>query len=84
MNNKAIEVMTRASIDSSSGVTVRRFPTRLHVRCQCGHQSCVSVFLNAPLKLKCSKCGNRNPIVTSRDRTRVWAGQRRGRGGNGK
>jgi hypothetical protein len=60
-------------------VPIRRFPTRLHVRCQCGHQSYVAVFLNKPLKLKCTKCGNRNPIVTSRDRTRVWSGQRRGR-----
>jgi hypothetical protein len=79
MSNKAIEVMTRASIDSSSGVTVRRFPTRLHVRCHCGHQGQVAMFLDKPLKLKCTKCGNRNPIVTSRDRTRVWSGQRRGR-----
>jgi transcription elongation factor Elf1 len=61
-------------------VQVRRYPTKLQVRCpQCRHQGVVSVFIDKPLKLKCSRCGNRNPIVVTRDRTRVWAGQRRGR-----
>jgi hypothetical protein len=63
----------------TSTVAIRRLPTRLHVRCQCGHQAHVAVFLDKPVKLKCTNCGNRNPIVTSRDRTRVWSGQRRGR-----
>ena len=60
-------------------VPIRRYPTKLHVRCQCGHQGIVEAFIDRPLKLKCTKCGNRNPIVTSRDRTRVWSGQRRGK-----
>jgi ribosomal protein S27E len=71
--------------DGPSAVPIRRFPTRLHVRCgRCLHQGHVVAFLDKPLKLKCTKCGNRNPIVTSRDRTRVWAGQRLGRVGESK
>jgi hypothetical protein len=71
--------MSRATVDNSSAVTVCRYPTKLHIRCQCGHQSHVAVFLDKPLKLKCTKCANRNPIVTSRDQSRVWSGQRMGR-----
>jgi ribosomal protein S27E len=45
----------------------------LHIRCQqCQHQGVVSAFLDRPLKLKCTRCGNRDPIVTSRDQTRTW------------
>ena len=58
---------------------VRRVPTKLHIRCPCGHQGSVEVFLDKPPRLRCVKCGNRNPIICSRDRSRVWSGQRRGR-----
>ncbi len=61
------------NIESDPHIEVRKFPTRLHVRCSlCAHQGVVEVFLNKPPKLVCIKCGNKNPIVTSRDRTRAW------------
>jgi transcription elongation factor Elf1 len=61
-------------------VSIKRYPTRLAVRCpQCQHQGVVSVFLDRPPKLHCSKCGDKNPIIVQRDRTRTWARQRRGR-----
>jgi ribosomal protein S27E len=60
---------------------IRRFPTRLAVRCpQCGHQGVVKVFIDRPLKLKCTRCGSRDAIVVTRDRMRAWSGQRQGRG----
>jgi hypothetical protein len=72
--------MTRGDIANIDETRIRRYPTRLHARCpQCSHQGIVELFLDTPPKLKCTKCGNRNPIITSRDRTRAWAGQRRGR-----
>jgi uncharacterized protein (DUF983 family) len=64
----------------SDAASIRKYPTRLHVRCpQCQHQGVVEAFLDKPPKLRCTKCGNRNPIITSRDRTRAWSAQRRGR-----
>jgi hypothetical protein len=73
-------VTVRADDPSIAGVTIRRLPTRLHVRCgQCSHQGVVEVFLDTPPKLICTKCGNKNPIITSRDRTRAWSAQRRGK-----
>ena len=64
---------------------IRRFPTRLAVRCpQCGHQGVVEAFIDRPPKLKCSRCGSRDAIVVTRDRTRSWSGQRRCRGEIGK
>jgi uncharacterized protein (DUF983 family) len=63
-----------------TNAAIRKYPTRLHVRCpQCQHQGIVHAFLDKPLKLRCTKCGNRDPIVTSRDRSRLWAARRRGR-----
>jgi hypothetical protein len=32
-----------------------------------------------PPNLKCKKCGSKDAIITTRDRTRLWARQRRGR-----
>lgn len=59
---------------------VRKFPTKLAVRCpQCQHQGVVTVFLDKPPKLHCSKCGSKNPIIDQRDQTRNWAARRRGR-----
>jgi ribosomal protein S14 len=56
-------------------VPVRRFPTKLHVRCdRCLHQGYVSVFLDKPPKLRCSKCGSRAAIIVQRDRTQAWRG----------
>jgi transcription elongation factor Elf1 len=52
--------------------TVRKFPTKLQVRCpQCQHAGVVEVFLDKPPKLHCSRCGNKNPIIVQRDRTRM-------------
>jgi DNA-directed RNA polymerase subunit RPC12/RpoP len=59
---------------------VQRYPTKLQVRCpQCSHAGVVEVFLDKPPKLKCTKCGSRDAIVVTRDRTRTWSGQRRGK-----
>ena len=64
---------------TSDTVTVKRYPTKLAVRCpQCQHQGVVELFLDRPPKLKCTKCGNRDPIITSRDSTRTWKARRRG------
>jgi hypothetical protein len=64
----------------STAVTVRRFPTKLFVRCgNCGHAGTVSTYINTSPKLVCSKCGCRNPIVSGRDELRAWANRRRGR-----
>jgi ribosomal protein S14 len=60
---------------------IRRYPTRLHVRCgRCQHQGVVKAFIDRPPKLRCTRCGSRDAIVVARDRMRVWSGQRQGRG----
>jgi hypothetical protein len=72
----------RADIDgvAGSGAVVRKFPTRLNLRCgACGHQGVAEAFLDKPPKLVCTKCGNRNPIIIDRDRMQGWARRRRGR-----
>jgi hypothetical protein len=61
-----------------NGATIKRYPTRLHVRCPCGHQGVVKAFIDKPPRLRCSQCGSRDAIVVARDRTRAWALQRRG------
>jgi hypothetical protein len=59
---------------------IKRYPTRLEIRCvQCRRRKIVAVFLDKPPRFVCKKCGDRNPIVTTRDRTRQWANQRRGK-----
>jgi hypothetical protein len=56
---------------------IKKYPTKLHIRCQdCMHQGIVEVFLDKPLKLICSKCKNRDPIVTTRDTLKSWSNQR--------
>jgi predicted nucleic acid-binding Zn ribbon protein len=61
-------------------VAIRRFPTKLYCRCAaCGHQGVVQTYINTSPKLKCSRCGARNPHVGGRDFLRRWANQRRGR-----
>jgi len=58
-------------------VSIRRYPTRLAVRCvACGHQGEVSVFLDKAPRLRCSICGDGNPVVGGRDTMRAWAMQR--------
>jgi hypothetical protein len=38
------------------GATIKKYPTKLAVRCPaCRHAGVVAVFLDKPLKLKCSK-----------------------------
>jgi hypothetical protein len=40
--------------------TVKRYPTRLHVRCgKCLHQGYVTAFLDQVKRLRCTKCGSR-------------------------
>jgi transcription elongation factor Elf1 len=64
----------------SNGATIRKYPTRLHVRCpQCAHQGVVKAFIDKPPKLKCSRCGSRDAIVCARDRSRAWSRQRQGK-----
>jgi ribosomal protein S27E len=61
-------------------VTVRKFPTKLAVRCgQCQRQNTIEVFLDQVKRLRCSGCGSRDVVVVSRDRLRSWAARRRGR-----
>jgi hypothetical protein len=61
-------------------VQIRRYPTRLHLRCRaCGRQSVATIFIVDVPRLKCRKCGQRNPIIIERDRTAAWARRRMGR-----
>jgi Zn finger protein HypA/HybF involved in hydrogenase expression len=61
-------------------VAVRRFPTRLYVRCRtCMHEAQVKLFLDQVQRLRCSRCGSRNVTVISRDRLAAWSTRRRGR-----
>jgi transcription elongation factor Elf1 len=71
--------MRRKMPDAMTTVPVRRFPTKIHVRCAaCGHQGFAKVFLvkGWDRKLKCSKCGSRTAIVVTRDRTQAWSARR--------
>jgi hypothetical protein len=66
--------------DQSTAVPVRRFPTRLHLRCSgCRRQSVKAIFLIDVPKLRCRECGARNPVVLSRDGLQAWSARRRGR-----
>lgn len=61
-------------------VQVTRYPTKLMIQCpQCRHMGMIAIFLEHVDKLKCSRCGNRNPIVQNREPLRRWAKQRRTR-----
>ena len=56
-----------------TAVPVRRFPTKLLVKCgKCKHAGYVVTFIAKPPRLKCSKCGSRDAVVVERDRTRTW------------
>jgi ribosomal protein S14 len=66
-------LFNKPSASDAQAIPVRRYPTRLHVRCpQCARQGIAECFLDTPPKLRCTKCGNRDPIITSRDSTRTW------------
>jgi len=59
-------------------VEIKRYPTRLDVRCRaCGHAGSVAVWLADIHKLKCSRCGRADPIVSGREPLRAWAARRR-------
>jgi len=64
-------------------VEMRRYPTRLHLRCAgCDHQGTASLYLDQARRLKCSRCGSRQIVIVERDRTQSWARRRRGSGGS--
>jgi len=68
---------------NTTTVPVRRFPTRLHVRCgKCQHQAFITIFISKPPRLRCTKCGSRSAIIVSRDKTERWSA-RRGAAGKG-
>ena len=52
---------------TTATVPIRRYPTRLHVRCgKCQHQGFVTVFLDKPPKLRCTVCGSRAATIVTR------------------
>lgn len=68
---------------TTATVPIRRYPTRLHVRCgKCQHQGFVTVFLDKPPKLRCTVCGSRAATIVTRDQTERWS-KRRGSAGRG-
>jgi hypothetical protein len=61
-------------------VAIKRYPTRLHLRCRgCAHEGVASIFLEQVQRLRCKRCGSRNVTVISRDRLAAWSTRRRGR-----
>lgn len=53
--------------------------TWITVRCvACGHSARIGIHLEHVGKLKCSKCGDKHPIVAGREPLRQWAKYRRG------
>jgi hypothetical protein len=71
--------LAQASRPDIANVQVRRFPTRLHVICTCGHQAHVSAFIDKVPRLRCTICGNKNPRIAAADRSRSWSMRRMGR-----
>jgi Zn finger protein HypA/HybF involved in hydrogenase expression len=64
----------------TDAVTIKRYPTRLHLRCaSCQHEAQVSLFLEQVKRLRCRKCGSRNVTVISRDRLAAWSRRRHGK-----
>ena len=59
-------------------VRVKRLPTWISVRCpDCRHSARIAIHLELVPRLKCSRCGHRNPIVGGREPLRTWAKYRR-------
>ena len=57
---------------------VTRVPTMLSILCPaCGRTKQIKAFIDRPLKLRCRKCGCRDPIVQGREPLRSWARRRR-------
>lgn len=55
-----------------------KLPTRLNVKCPaCRHQAVIFLRLENVAKLKCSRCGDRHPIVQGREPLRTWSRYRR-------
>jgi Zn finger protein HypA/HybF involved in hydrogenase expression len=65
---------------TTAAVAVRRFPTKLHLRCRgCLHEGVAQIFLEQVQRLRCKRCGSRNIAVLARDRLAAWSTRRRGR-----
>ena len=61
-------------------VAIKRYPTRLHLRCRgCLHEGQAQIFLADVQRLRCKRCGSRNIAVLARDRLAAWSTRRRGR-----
>jgi Zn finger protein HypA/HybF involved in hydrogenase expression len=64
----------------NQAVPIRRFPTRLHLKCRsCLHQAVLELFLSEVPRLRCSKCGSHNVAVLQRDQLNAWSRRRQGR-----
>lgn len=73
-------MITPTPDNSQDQIPIRRFPTKLHLRCSgCNRQSFKALFLIDVPKLRCRECGARNPVVLSRDRMQAWSTRRKGR-----
>ena len=62
---------------------VKRYPTRLHLRCSsCQHEGTASLYLDQVKRLRCKVCNSRNIVIVERDgRSQSWSRRRRGAGG---
>lgn len=61
------------------GIRIKRLRTWVTVRClNCRHQVRIGIYLEQASKLKCSKCGTKDPIVQGREPLRNWSRYRRG------
>ena len=68
----------KAAAETVGGIV--RLPTWINVRCpDCRHQARIAILLEHVDKLKCSRCGCRDPIVAGREPLRKWSRYRRGR-----
>jgi ribosomal protein S14 len=73
--------MISATAVMAAMVEIKRYPTKLHVRCsRCPHQGVVKAFIDKPPRLRCSQCGSRAAIIVQRDRSHMWS-KRRGAAG---
>jgi Zn ribbon nucleic-acid-binding protein len=70
---------TGAMVDANGRpVPIKRYPTRLDIKCPaCRRKATVEVMLTDVAKLKCSRCGHRNPLIVGRAPMQAWARSRR-------